>query len=191
MSQQFIDDQTFTGLDFSKTALQKGIYENCQFTDCNFSTVRLSGSTFIDCQVTNCDFSNATLTETGFQNSLFDSCKLIGLRFDSCQSFLFSPAFKNCRLDFSSFYKMDLTKSSFQDCSLVDVDFAHANLSKLDLDKCNLTNAVFEQTNLLETDFRTAINFNIEPTINQINKAKFAINGLRGLLRKYNLTIDL
>ena len=131
------------------------------------------------------------LTETGFQNISFDNCKLIGLRFDSCNSFLFTVNFQSCRLDFSSFYKVDLKRSNFQDCSLVEVDFANANLNKLVLKKCNLTNAIFEQTNLVETDFRTAINFNIEPTKNQLIKAKFSINSLPGLLRKYNLTIEM
>ncbi len=190
MSQEFIDDQSFTELDFTKTTLQKGIYENCQFQDCQFSAVKLSGMQFIDCRFSHCDFSNAILTETGLQNVLFDGCKLIGLRFDSCLSFLFSVGFKNCRLDFSSFYQVDLTKSNFQECSLLEVDFVQANLSKIELHKCNLANAIFEQTNLSETDFRTAINFNIEPTINQVNKAKFTINGLVGLLRKYNLVIE-
>ncbi len=191
MSPHFIDDQTFKHHDFTQIALQKGTYENCQFQDCNLSTVRLTGFIFIDCQFSNCDFSNAILTETGLQNILFDRCKLIGIRFDSFQSFLFSANFNHCRLDFSSFYQVDLRKSIFQACSLVEVDFANANLSKIVLKKCNLSNAIFEQTNLSETDFRTAINFNIEPSVNQINKAKFSVNGLIGLLRKYNLSIEI
>jgi len=190
MSPQFIDDQTFKSINFNQTTLQKGSYENCQFLDCNFATVSLAGSKFIDCQFADCDFSNAKLTETGIQNSAFEACKLIGLRFDSCVFFLFAGTFKNCRLDFSSFYRVDLTKSNFEDCSLKGVDFASANLSKVALKKCDLTNAIFEQTNLVETDFSTAINFNIEPTDNQLSKAKFSVYGLPNLLKKYNLTIQ-
>jgi len=190
MSPQFIDDQTFKAVNFNQTTLQKGTYENCEFQDCNFATIPLTSITFIDCQFTNCDFSNAKLTETGIQNSIFEHCKLIGLRFDSCNQFLFAATFNHCRLDFSSFYEVNLTKTHFQDCSLEGVDFASANLSKVSLKKCNLTNAIFEQTNLVETDFRTAINFNIEPTDNQISKAKFTLVGLPNLLRKYKLTIE-
>lgn len=190
MSQYFIDDQTFKGINFSQKKLQKGTYENCQFEDCKFNSIRLTSFTFIDCQFRNCDLSNTILTETGFQNTLFSTCKLMGLRFDSCNSFLLAINFNNCRLDFSSFYQVDLRKSQFQECSLIEVDFVQANLSKIALTHCNLANAIFEQTNLSETDFRTAFNFNIEPTDNQISKAKFSIHNVSNLLKRYNLTIE-
>ena len=190
MSPQFIDDQTFHAINFNQTALKKGTYENCEFHNCNFTTIKIGSINFVDCQFTHCDFSNAKLTETGIQNSHFQHCKLIGLRFDSCNTFLFAPTFKSCKLDFSSFYNMDLKKCIFQDSSLESVDFGSANLSKVALEKCNLSNAIFEQTNLIETDFRTAINFNIEPTDNQLAKAKFSLESLPNLLRKYNLTIE-
>ena len=190
MSQQFIDDQTFQAINFNQTTLKKGTYENCEFHNCNFTKINLGNISFVDCQFTHCNFSNAQLTATSIQNSHFQHCKLIGLRFDSCHPFLFAPTFKNCKLDFSSFYDMDLKKCIFQACSLESVDFGRANLSKVDLEECNLSNAIFKQTNLTETDFRTAINFNIEPTENQLSKAKFSLESLPNLLRKYNLTIE-
>ena len=191
MSQQFIDDQAFKGINFTQVRLKIGTYESCQFGNCNFSTLHLSHINFIDCQFSNCDFSNAILTETGLQNSQFTNCKLMGLRFDTCKPFLFAADFQHCRLDFSSFYQMDLKKSKFKDCSLKAVEFASANLRKVEFENCSLLDANFEQTNLTETDFRTAFHFTIEPTENQINKAKFSTNGLIGLLRKYNLTIQI
>lgn len=191
MSQQFIDDQIFKGIDFHQKGMQKGTYEHCEFQTCNFATTNLTSINFVDCQFDACNFSNAKLTETGIQNSLFEQCKLLGLRFDSCNTFLFAATFKHCQLDFSSFYEVDLRRSNFQDCSLKGVDFSNANLSKVVLKKCTLTNAIFEQTNLVETDFRTAINFNIEPTQNQVSRAKFSLNSLPNLLRKYNLTIEI
>ena len=191
MSPQFIDDQVFNQIDFTQKVLKEGTYENCQFDNCHFTSLRLTMVNFIDCQFLNCDLSNATLTEIGLQNAQFSNCKLMGLRFDACKPFLFSTNFQNCRLDFSSFYQMDLRKSSFRDCSLKGVDFASSDLRKVAFESCPLLDANFEQTNLVEADFRTALHFTIEPTENQIDKAKFSMDGLTGLLRKYNLTIQM
>lgn len=190
MSQKFIDDLTFQGKDFTVDSLEKGDYENCQFIDCSFSEIRLSYINFIDCQFENCDFSNAKLTETGLRNVEFTKCKLIGLRFDGCNDFLFAASFQECRLDYSSFHQVNAQKTNFQDCSLIEVDFSETNLKGVSFNNSDLSRAVFERTNLEEADFRTAHSFSIEPSINQVKNAKFSTNNLEGLLRKYNLDIE-
>jgi hypothetical protein len=43
---------------------------------------------------------------------------------------------------------------------------------------------------LERTDFRTSYNYSIDPEINRISKAKFSINGVVGLLGKYNIEIE-
>ena len=190
MSQKYIDDQEFIGIDFNNQLLEKGNYENCFFKDCNLSNLRLTQINFIDCQFQNCDFSNAKLTETGIRSIKFDACKLIGLRFDACNTFLFAATFINCRLDFSSFYQMDAQKTNFQSCSLQEVDFSEANLNSVSFKDCDFTKALFNQTNLEKSDFTTARNFSIDPELNKMNKAKFLTNNLQGLLLKYNLIVS-
>ncbi len=190
MSQHFIDDLTFQSKDFTLDSLQKGNYENCQFIDCNFSEIRLSYFNFIDCQFENCDFSNAKLTETGLRNVVFNHCKLIGIRFDGCNDFLFAAIFKSCRLDYSSFHQVKAQKTTFHHCSLLEVDFSEANLMGVSFDQSDLTRAVFEATNLKTTDFTNAYSFSIDPSKNQVEKAKFSKNNLAGLLRKYKLDIN-
>jgi len=190
MSQKFIDDLTFQGKDFTVNTLEKGDYENCQFINCNFAGVRLSYINFIDCQFENCDFSNAKLTETGLRNIEFKTCKLIGIRFDGCNDFLFAANFLNSRLDYSSFHQVNAQKTSFKNCSLIEVDFTETNLKSVSFDNSDLSNAVFEATNLTTADFRTAYSFSIEPSKNLLNNAKFSKNNLEGLLRKYKLDLE-
>lgn len=190
MSQKYIDDQTFQRIDFTIDSIEKGDYENCQFIDCNFAEVRLSYINFIDCHFKNCDFSNAKLTETGLRNVEFTKCKLIGIRFDGCNEFLFAASFLGCRLDYASFQGVNAQKSNFQNCSLIEVDFSETNLKNVSFNDSDLSNAVFEATNLTGADFRTAYSFTIEPSKNQLAGAKFSKNNLEGLLRRYKLDIE-
>jgi uncharacterized protein YjbI with pentapeptide repeats len=55
---------------------------------------------------------------------------------------------------------------------------------------CDLLNTSFMQTNLEKADFRTAINYSFDPELNKIKKAKFSLDGLPGLLMKYNIDIE-
>jgi uncharacterized protein YjbI with pentapeptide repeats len=98
--------------------------------------------------------------------------------------------FDNCVLNFSSFVEMKLKNMSFTNCTLHDVDFSGAVLSGAVFDNCDLKKAVFRITNLEQADFRTSYNFSIDPEINRVNKAKFSIAGLAGLLDKYDIVIE-
>lgn len=190
MSQHFIDDLTFKSKDFSLDTLQKGDYENCQFIDCQFTELRLSYFNFIDCYFENCDFSNAKFTETGLRSVEFKNCKLIGIRFDGCNDFLFAAKFNGCRLDYSSFLKVKAQKTDFQNCSLLEVDFSETNLQGVSFENSDLSNAVFDASNLKGADFRNAHSFSIDPSKNQVEKAKFSKNNLAGLLIKFNLDLE-
>jgi len=51
--------------------------------------------------------------------------------------------------------------------------------------------ATFDKATLEKADFRTAINYSIDPTNNRIKKAKFSLLGVVGLLDKFDISIDL
>jgi hypothetical protein len=53
-----------------------------------------------------------------------------------------------------------------------------------------LAGALFDQTNVSKADFRSAFNFVIHPSINQIKKAKFSQDGLAGLLQGFDIHIS-
>jgi uncharacterized protein YjbI with pentapeptide repeats len=124
------------------------------------------------------------------QDISFKDCKLLGLRFDDCSDFLFAVQFNNCSLNLSSFYKRKLKNTKFRNSILREVDFAEADLSGALFDNCDLTGALFENTNLEKADLRTAYHYAIDPELNKMEKAKFSINGIAGLLAKYNIIIE-
>lgn len=186
MEEVFFQDQSFNNINL----LQKGEYDNCGFNQCDFSNSNLSGYKFTDCLFNSCNLSLTKLDKTTFQQVHFKNSKLLGLRFDTCNEFGLSFSFEGCQLNHASFYKTKIKKTIFKNSQLEAVDFANAVLTEAVFENCDLTQAVFDQTHLEKADFRTATNYTIEPENNTIKKAKFSLQGVVGLLEKYNIVIE-
>ena len=108
MERPYIQDKLFEKIDYTENALPVGEYENCRFVNCVFSNSNLSKISFSECEFTACDLSTAKLNKTCFRDTRFKSCKLLGLHFEDCDSFLFTVEFDSCLINLSSFYKMKL-----------------------------------------------------------------------------------
>lgn len=102
MDRIYIQDKKFEKED---TAQKLGIadYENCIFNNCDLSNADLSERIFLDCEFISCNLSSAKLQKTAFKNVKFKDCKLLGLHFEDCDSFLFEVDFEGCLLNLSSF----------------------------------------------------------------------------------------
>ena len=183
-------DKIFKNTKYSEKETKKREFENCSFISCDLSNGIFTSSKFIDCTFTNCNLSMAKLSQCQLNNVNFKDCKLLGINFSECQDFLFATKFENCILDFCSFERKKMPKTVFSNSSLKSVDFSGCDLTKSLFSNTNLLNAVFNKTILNEVDFLTALNFSINPEINSIKKAKFSINGVAGLLDKYNIIIE-
>ncbi len=190
MINDYIEDEVFKSGNFTEKPLAKAEYENCIFSNCVFSTSNLSNFIFAECIFDHCDLSMAVLKNTTFRDVQFRNCKLLGLRFDECNSFLLSFLFEGCMINFSSFYKLKLKNIQFIDCKLEETEFTEADLTNANFIKCDLNKAVFDRTILEQADLRSSYNFSINPEKNKINKAKFSLLTIAGLLDKYNLTIE-
>lgn len=186
MADIYFLDQIFKSI---KT-IRKGEYENCRFSNCILPNSDLSGIKFIDCEFENCNFSSSVLYDASFNDITFKNSKLLGLRFEGCNRFLFSVDFKGCNLNFSSFYQMNPKSISFRDCNLKEVDFTETDLTGALFEKCDMDSAIFKNTILKKADFRTSFNFSIDPQINNIQQAKFSLRGLPGLLEKYKIEVE-
>jgi len=184
------EEQTFEHVDYSSQEMYGIEYYKCTFVNCNFSHTALRSTDFIDCIFSGCNFSLATLDDAGLKNVHFTSCKLIGINFSVCKPLLFSVGFKDCHLDYSTFFKKNMKKTKFDGCSLKEVDFEEADLSMAIFNKCDMTNTHFIHTNLEKADFRTATNYTMDAEINKLKKAKFSYLGIAGLLAKYNIDIE-
>lgn len=180
-----------TGKTFDKiNTLERAEYDSCTFSGCDLSGADLSGIQFSGCTFKESNLSMAKMLNTALRDVAFDNCKLMGLRFESCNGFLFDARFDQCQLNLSSFYKMKLKNMKFTGCSLREVDFTEADLSAATFDRCDLAGATFDHTNLEQADFRTAYHHALDPENNRIRKAKFSQTGLAGLLGKYGIEIE-
>jgi fluoroquinolone resistance protein len=190
MEKADIAGKVFDKLDLAANPLMVGDYEKCTFVSCDFSGAGLANFNFTDCEFTNCNLSLVTSNKTAFRDVRFKHCKILGVHFENCNAFLFSAQFDHCLLNLSSFHKLKLKKTIFRNCSLHEVDFTHADLSGALFENCDLARSLFENTILEKADLRSAYNYSIDPEINKLKKAKFSMEGLRGLLDKYDIEIE-
>lgn len=183
-------DKTFDKISYANKAVSGREFEACHFVNCDFSGSNFSGNDFIDCRFENCNLSMMQLQYTGIKNVSFENCKLLGIDFSTCNEFLFAVHFEHCILDFVSFLKRRLRKTTFRDCSIKEANFTQADLTGSAFINCDLSRTIFQQTVLEKVDFRAASNFSIDPEGNRIKKAKFSSAGLMGLLDKYDIIVE-
>ncbi|ARV05974.1 hypothetical protein BTO04_04335 [Polaribacter sp. SA4-10] len=186
----YFDSEEYSKIDFSKTKIKKGEYDNCIFINCNFEAIHASNFQFVECEFIECNFSNTIVNDTAFKDVNFINCKMIGVKFNECDPFLLQFSFIECQLNFSSFYQLKIPNTKFNNCNLQEVDFTETILTNSVLDNCDLKLAIFDRTNLEKVDFRSAFNFSIYPDENQIKGAKFTKENSVGLLQKYNIVIE-
>ncbi len=190
MIEKWHEDQAYVNVTYSGQKLVQTEFDGCSFLNCDFSEADFSESDFVDCKFENCNFAATKFVGTGMKSVQFTECKLIGINFDSCSDFLFSVNFRKCILDYSSFAEKKMKKTIFLGCSLKEADFSGTDLSSAVFDDCDLYQTVFHRTNLEKADFRTAVNYALDPEQNKIRKARFSYSGIVGLLRKYDIDVE-
>ncbi|MDP9047320.1 MAG: pentapeptide repeat-containing protein [Bacteroidota bacterium] len=190
MASELTENETFTKIAPETITGHKRVFVHCRFISSDLSYANLSGLTFVDCFFDECNLSLITLSGTGLQDVQFKNCKLTGADFSKSNDFLFEASFGNCMLDNAIFYKKKNKGAKFTDCSLIETDFTEADLTDVRFNNCNLHRAFFNQTILKNADFRTSYNFTIDPDSNTLKKAKFSVQGLPGLLAKYDICME-
>lgn len=190
MEKFFHEDKLFQNLLYSGKETKNREFENCTFNNCDFSNGNFTSCKFIDCVFNNCNFTMTKLTNTQLNNILFKDCKLLGVNFSNTSDFLFGVKFEGGVLDYAIFVKKKLHKTMFNKTSIKSADFTDADLTKSIFSESDLLNSVFYNTNLKEVNFSTAINFIIDPEINNLKKTIFSLHGISGLLNKYDIIIE-
>lgn len=183
------EHKEFSGVNFSKDPLT-GDFEGCTFIDSNFQSADLSHVTFSECRFVNCNFSSVTVMQTAFRGVYFINCKMVGVRFDYCNSFILSLSFDGCQLNLSSFHGLEMQKTVFKECRLQEVDFSETDLQSSIFTSCDFAGATFGNTRLEKADLSSSHNFSIDPEENKIKGAKFSQFNLLGLLDKYEIVVE-
>jgi len=189
MNSKYIDNKVFEQIDIRIKGMDVGEYDTCRFINCDFSEYDLSGFSFTDCEFSGCNLSLVKLNGTSIRDVKFIGCKMLGLHFDQCNDFGLSFSIKSCSMDHSVFYKKKIKQTIFTNSRLKEVDFSECDLSGSTFDNCDLLGSVFDNTNIEKVDFRSSYNYSIDPEINKMKRAKFSLQGVKGLLNKYNIEI--
>ena len=176
--------------ELSNQLVGERVFEQYHFLNFDLSQFDLVGRRFSDCLFENCNLAGSSLRDTALQNVAFAGCKLLGLPFHTCREMLFAVHFDQCQLDYASFWARAMPNTRFMGCSLREADFTGADLTNAVFQECSLLNAVFSQTKLPAADFTTAHDVVLDPELNELQQARFALHGLPGLLAKHGLVIS-
>lgn len=168
------ENRTFSVVDYSEKKLRDSEFVKCEFVSCNFNKSNLKNNIFEDCTFKECNFSMVDIEGTGVRNAAFSGCKMLGVDFPRCSSF----SFTECHLNYCNLFGGKLRKTAFKRCTLKDVELTEADLTTSEFFYCELSSAKFSNTILEKADFRTAINFVIDPDSNKMKKTKFSMRNL-------------
>ena len=188
-STDYILNTEFKGIVYNENEISYKEYENCAFIDCNFTNCIFLAASFIDCKFVNCNFNGAKINHTSLRTVYFNKCKISDVNFAMIDKFIFEIHFKDCNLDFSKFYALKLKGTTFTNTSLVAVDFMAADLSEVVFENCDLYRSEFDKAIANKTNFKTSFNYTINPEKTKIKKAIFSLEGVKGLLYKYDIIV--
>lgn len=188
---RFFQDEQFKGLEFTDEVLHSKDFEQCRFVNCNFAETFFESCFFEDCTFENCNLGMVRVGDSTFRNVTFSGSKLIGISWHECRHkgpgvFL---AYKNCILDYSSFYGMDLKKCSFCEISAVECDFTESCLAGVTMENVKLSGAVFFRTDLRKADFSQAAGYSFNPHDNLVKGAVFSMPEVLNLLYALGMKI--
>jgi fluoroquinolone resistance protein len=175
------DDQTFEKLVLTDSITRHKEFQSCTFRNCDFSNSTFTRNKFLECTFEECNLSMANF-EASTMNDM-------GVNFTKCEDFLFGVSFDGCILDYASFAGKKMVKTKFKRSSLKEVSFTQTNLTGSVFDECDLLETVFNRTDLTSVNFTTAYNYILDPELNALKKAVFAMTGLEGLLTKYGIKV--
>jgi fluoroquinolone resistance protein len=186
-------EQTFKDLEMAKAHLKGTTFQECTFEHCTFAEAVFQNCRFTGCVFKNSDLSLAQVPNTTFARTRFESTKLIGINWAQAlwpDISIGNPLeFKKCALSHATFLGIDLGAIKLQRCEVINVDFREANLSQADFAFSDLQDSLFQATNLSGADLRYARNYQIDPSHNNIHKAKFSMPEAMALL--YSMDIEI
>jgi uncharacterized protein YjbI with pentapeptide repeats len=165
-------------------------FESCTFTNCDFSQCNFIAVTFIDCHFNSCNFTSSKINHVALRTVFFTKCKMTDVNFAMCDKLIFEVHFKDCILDFSKFYTLKMKGTTFTNTSLVAVDFMSTNLTAVAFNNCDLYRSEFDKAIADKADFRSSYNYSIDPKKTKLKKAQFSIEGLKGLLTKFDIIVE-
>ena len=186
--EDFIQNTSFTGADFSGKKVTEKEFYKCTFVNCNLTNMQ-----FTDCRFENCVFDKCDLSLSKFINSEFIGVtliesKLLGIDWTTFKSLL-QIKFNDCSLNHSVFYGLNLKNLELKDCTCHEMNFEKTNLTRAICTGTDFLGTRFNSTDISFADFSNAVNYSIDPNYNTIRKAKFSLPEVLTLLQCFDITI--
>ncbi|GAB4024762.1 pentapeptide repeat-containing protein [Spirosoma gilvum] len=183
-------DQIFEPLTIDIDRWSGHEFEQCTFKKLDLTQAVLNSASFVDCRFENCNLTRAQLKNTKLYEVRFIHCQLPHVDFGHCDPFGFHVNFQGCQLDYTTFLNRKLKKASFIDCSIREAFFLNCELVGTSFTNCNLELTKFDGNDLTQADFSSSYHLIINPEENKLKKARFSLQNLPGLLKKYDLVIN-
>ena len=176
-SNQKYYSQNFNHLSMVEQKIEGVEFEDCSFTECDFTEATFRKCRFIECVFSDCNLSVMKIGQSQFTDVSFEQCKLIGVNWTRAMwsqlRLAASLSFKNCVMNDSSFFDINLDELNLTECKAHDVDFRNGSFSHANFTHTDFTGSLFGKTDLSGADFTEAVNYDIDIFDNKIDKAKF------------------
>jgi uncharacterized protein YjbI with pentapeptide repeats len=186
-------DQVFEQIQWGSDKVLSGEFTDCKFIKCDFEAAILSHCRFSNCTFRECNLSLIQIPGSSFPATRFEQTKLIGVDWTlgnwSQAGFSQLDGFFESVINHSTFIGLKLSGICIKDCIAHSVDFREADLSKVNFWGTDLAKSLFGNTNLAEADLSQARNYQIDPSNNTLNQAKFSLPEAMGLL--YSMDIEI
>jgi len=169
MSQDYISDVHFVGINFSNHVFSRKNFSNCTFEKCNLSNITLKNTTLNDIR--------------------FKGCKILWLKFWDIDRLLSNFNFYDCTITLTSFFWLSLKGIHFEDCKITESDFTNTYLENAVFWYCDLLKTTFLGCNFKNADLRWSFNFSIDPQHNKFSKTKFSREYCEGLLHQLDIEL--
>lgn len=187
-------EEAFELIELKEKTIESKRFEACTFKKCQFTEAEFRQCEFVDCEFIHCNLSMAKFINTGFNEAVFENCKLIGIDWTKVKWPFVKLAcpvkFYQCDLSFSNFFEINLVDAVFEECKVHEVDFRGAELNGASLCYNDFYKSIFQHCNLSKSDFTGSTNYLINPEENKITKAKFSFPEVMDLLRHLDITIS-
>lgn len=187
-SDSSVDDIVIERAQLGGAAIENVDFVNCTFIGCNFLEAKLAKVTFTRCSFKGCDFAMCSFTQCEFWEAQFDDCKLIGINW-SIAGLAIDAQFLNCRLDYSSFFKLSLRSKKIEKCSAIECNFSHCDLRKSHFMECDLSNSSFTGSDVRNADFSTSIGVFINPENTKVGKTAIGSDAAARLAMSHGFTV--
>jgi uncharacterized protein YjbI with pentapeptide repeats len=184
------EDETFSGVDFSALDLSEHCFEACAFSSCRFREMALPGTIFRSCSFKGCELVLVKLNHVILNSVSFESCKVMGLNFSECESFGFSPEFRDCILDSAVFFENNFKRGKILKCRLASCDLIECDFREADFSGSSFENVTIQKCDFAKADFRTARGYAIDPLSNKVRKARFRLPEAQSFLGFLGISIE-